>query len=119
QAQMNEMAASCAAENTNLDNETRDMQLLSQRVLRNESTLHEVYDGALFAFVEATDPEIFFMLEVRSIHGEPQWHYGLARMNSIRLSASFDEKTIWTAEMLPWSEALNRADLSYTAFTIR
>jgi hypothetical protein len=116
---MRELAARFTVEKTTRENETRALRLLSQPVLRYESKLHQVSDGALFAFVEATDPEIFLMLEVRPIHDEPRWHYGLTRMNSIRLSAALDDKTVWTAETLPWNQALNRTDLPYTAFTIR
>jgi hypothetical protein len=117
--QMRELAAGFTAEKTTREDEKRALRLLPQPVLRYQSKLHDVADGALFAFVEATDPEVFLILEIRSAGGEPRWHYGLARMNSIRLAVSLGERLAWSVEMLPWSEALNRRDLPYTAFTIR
>jgi hypothetical protein len=118
-SQMRELAGRFAARKTTRQNETRTLRLLTQPVHRFESKLNGVSDGALFAFVEATDPEAFLLLEARDVSGKPQWHYALARMNSIRLAVSLDDKQVWEADQLPWSQALNRKDKPYTAFTAK
>lgn len=118
--QMRELASRFTGEKiTRLDRQTRELRVLTQPVVRYQSELHMVTDGALFALVEANDPEVFLMLETRPIEGKPQWHYGLARMNSVALSVSLDAKQVWNADLLPWGQALNRKDRPYTAFTIK
>jgi hypothetical protein len=118
-SQMRELAGRFAAKKTTRAGETRALRLLSQPVHRFESESQGVSDGALFAFVEATDPEAFLIVEARTVEGKPQWHYGLTRMNSIRLVALLDDKQVWHADQLPWSQALNRKDRPYTAFQVK
>lgn len=97
----------------------RDLRLLTQPIVRYESDFHQVKDGALFALVEATDPEIFLLLEARDHDGEVRWHYALARMNSLWLAASYRNKQIWEADVLPWRQIIRRKDQPYMLFPIR
>lgn len=119
-SQMRELAGRFSGKKTTREEqETRELRLLRQPVVRYESKRNEVSDGALFALVEHTDPEIFLVLEARPAEGKVQWHYACVRMNSLRLMISLDDREIWQAEQLAWRDALNRVDLPYTAFTIR
>ncbi len=54
-------------------------------------------DGALFAIVHATDPEIFLQIEARKTGGGLQWQYALARFNSVPLAVSHKGREIWNA----------------------
>ncbi|HEX5106217.1 MAG TPA: hypothetical protein VFV87_20500 [Pirellulaceae bacterium] len=118
--QLKDLAARFTAEKTTReDQEVRDLRLLARPIQRYESKQNDVIDGALFAFVEHTDPEIFLILEARLAGGKSEWQYACVRMNSLRLAVALDGKSVWEAEQLPWREALNRPDLPYTAFTIR
>ena len=119
--QMRELAAGFSAEKTTRQSETRDLRLLSQPVYRHEGLDKDVnvLDGALFAFVEATDPEIFLLLEAHHAGGKAAWHFAAARMNSIRLQISRGETPAWEADVLPWKDALNRRDRPYTAFQVK
>jgi hypothetical protein len=124
--QMRELAGKFTAEKTTRQDETRDLRLLARPLYRYEPASGEasepagdLLDGALFAFVEATDPEIFLWIEARDAGGKPEWHFAAVRMNSIRLALSFDGKPAWEVETLPWRDALNRRDLPYTAFQVR
>ncbi len=117
--QMRELAGRFAAKKTTVQQETRSLRLLPQPVHRFESKPHEVTDGALFTFVEATDPEVFLLLEARLIDGNLAWHYALARMNSLPLVVSLGDKEIWHADGLPARETFNRKDKPYTAFTVK
>jgi hypothetical protein len=118
-SQLRDLAAGFTAEKTTREGVTRPLRLLPQPVYRYKSERKEVVDGAMFAFVEATDPEAFLLLEARSAADKKEWHYALVRMNSVAMKAAFREKEIWNAAVLPWSEALNRKDLPYTAFQVR
>ena len=88
--------------------------MLSQPLVRYESQSHGVTDGGLFTFVEATDPEAFLLLEVRSVGDSTQWHFGFARMASVQMQASRDNKNVWEVETLPYTGYRNRPDLPYT-----
>lgn len=58
-----------------------------------------IIDGALFSFVQSTDPEVLLLLEAREdAAGARQWHFGLARMSMVRLSVRRDGKEIWRTE---------------------
>ena len=94
--------------------EMRTLRLLSQPVARYESKSGGVIDGALFAFVEATDPEVFLLLEMRPAGTKHGWHYGLARMASVRMQASLAGRAVWEVETLPYDGYRNRPDLPYT-----
>jgi hypothetical protein len=117
--QMRDLAAGFTADKTSRQNVTRELRLLSQPAFRYESQDPEVVDGALFALVEATDPEIFLCLEARLRDGKPTWHYGLVRMNSLSMTASYKGKQVWAAELLVARDTYDRKDLPYTALRIK
>ncbi|HZL90825.1 MAG TPA: hypothetical protein VFB96_20830 [Pirellulaceae bacterium] len=62
---------------------TRDLRLLGQPVYRYEPLGETLRDGAIFAFVEGTDPEAWLLLEadVPKDAATPIWRFALARMN--------------------------------------
>jgi hypothetical protein len=54
-------------------------------------------DGALFAFVEGTDPEVFLFLESRkAANGSLQWQYGLAPMGCWAVKAKHKGSEVWS-----------------------
>jgi hypothetical protein len=59
----------------------RELRLLNQPLHRYAAPKQQIVDGALFAFVEGTDPEAWVMIEAVNAEGQLQWRYGLARMN--------------------------------------
>jgi len=73
-----------------------------------------VADGTLFVFAEATDPEVFLLLESRPVKGALEWQYGLARMVSVRVQVSYAEKPIWEVDTLPYEDYRNRPEQPYT-----
>ena len=54
---------------------TRPLRLLTQPIYKYETADS---GGALFAFVEGTDPEVFLMIEARTVDAGSVWHYALA-----------------------------------------
>ena len=113
-AQMRELAGRFTCEKTTRLGETRPLRLLSQPVHRYSSPAYGVLDGALFAWVEATDPELFLLLESREVGGAAQWKFALARMASVHLTASLAGRTVWEVDTIPFSEYRNRPDKPYT-----
>jgi hypothetical protein len=61
-----------------------------------------VEDGALFAFVLGTDPEVVLMIESRpDPAGTLRWQYALAPMTSFEIKASWKGNLVWR---LPWRQ---------------
>lgn len=112
--QVRELAARFTCQKTNRKGDVQTLRLLSQPLTRYESQTHGVVDGAMFTFVEATDPEAFLLLEARPADGRLQWHFGFARMASVQMQASRDNKNVWEVETLPFDGYRNRPDLPYT-----
>jgi hypothetical protein len=119
-SQMRDLAGRFAGSKVTREEQAkRDLRVLSRPVLRYESKHHAVSDGALFALVEATDPEILLVIEARPHEGKPHWHFALARMNSLELAASYQDREVWRADVQPWKEIFRRTEKTYMIFLIR
>ncbi|HEV3119046.1 MAG TPA: hypothetical protein VGY58_18475 [Gemmataceae bacterium] len=80
----------------------------------------QVLDGALFAFVEGTDPEVILAIEARAdAKEEPVWRYGLGRMNSLRLRVLRGDDVLWEGPAIAWEDFHDRTDKPYTVLRIR
>jgi hypothetical protein len=66
----------------------------AQRI-RQMRSLAKLLDGALFAFVLGTDPEVFLFLEATSDHERLEWRYALAPMSAFALKSSYQGKAVW------------------------
>ncbi|MCI0360479.1 MAG: hypothetical protein L0211_18535 [Planctomycetaceae bacterium] len=83
-----------------------ELRLLPQQLYRYdmkaaESTHPELRDGAMFAFVQGTDPEVMLLLEaVAERDRPPRWQYAFARATSGGLEAQLDGKLVWKVEQL-------------------
>ena len=114
--QMRDMAERFAGEKTTRAGVTRTLRLLPKPIYRFESNDAAILDGALFALAEATDPEALLVLEARRSGSAHVWHYALARMNSVRLTVSFDGKLVWDAPALEGRDVYDCTDKAYSAF---
>ncbi|HEV7221299.1 MAG TPA: hypothetical protein VGN42_01260 [Pirellulales bacterium] len=115
--QMRAAARLLRAEATNREGEVFQLRLLTQPIYRYAETSGNLIDGALFAYVQATDPEVLLLVEARrDEQGGAVWRYGLARLNSIEMRVFRGAKQVWTAGELPWSEVRDR---SRPYFTVR
>ena len=106
------MAAEFSATKTDRNAITRPLRLLTQPVYRFENADP---GGALFAFVEGTDPEVFLLLETRNGDKGPAWHYALARMNSVEFHVTQHGREVWFVPIIPWQQARNPRE-PYTLF---
>lgn len=75
-----------------------ELRLLARPLYRYETHRADLVDGALFAFVQATDPEVLLLIEDRPHNGALAWQYGLARMSMVNLRAELKRQVVWRAE---------------------
>jgi hypothetical protein len=94
----NNFSATMTDERLTASGERQELRLLTQPVYRYQCTDSEIIDGALFAIVLGTDPEVFLLLEARQTQGAARWQYALARMNNDGLRASYKGSEIWKVE---------------------
>ena len=106
--QMRTVSKDFTVEKTDRDNGSQQqMRLLTQPIFRYQSQSAKIIDGAIFAFVQGTDPEVLLMLEVREGATGPEWQYALARMNSVVFRVRYKDREVWKTDVLPWSEVFD------------
>ena len=71
------------------------LRLLTKPIFRCQASGGALIDGALYAFVQGTDPEVFLLIEARQEEGAPRWRYALARMNRDAVWAELDGREVW------------------------
>ena len=76
------------------------LRMLSQPVYRYEGKHPDVLDGAMFFFVQGTDPESVLLLEAVREGSGYQWQFALARRSSGALIAQYQQKTVWRVPRL-------------------
>jgi hypothetical protein len=95
----------------NTKGERQELRLLTQPLYRYPAGEGEVLDGALFAIVLGTDPEVFLLLEARRALDQLSWQYGLARMNVDAMTVSYKDKDqeVWRVEKtIPWRGPIDK-----------
>ncbi len=81
-----------------LPRDQSELRLLPKPLYRYETKRPDLLDGALFAFVQTTDPEVLLVIEDRPVNGMPVWHYGIARMSMVNLRAEHKGRKVWNVE---------------------
>jgi hypothetical protein len=72
-----------------------ELRLLPTPISRYGESGTKLVDGALFAFVIGTDPEVFLFLEARTGKEDLQWDYALAPMTVFAVKGSYQGKAVW------------------------
>jgi hypothetical protein len=93
----------------------RELRLLDRPVHRYSSPPHSIADGALFAFVEGTDPEAWLLIEAVQNGDQRHWRYAMARMNVDALEIRRSREVVQS-----WGnirEAWNNRKAPYTLFS--
>ena len=103
------------------------LRLKLEPLYRYGSRGTDLIDGALFAFLDFTDPELVLLLEARRIGSTTRWYYSLAELSWWPLKVHHQGKVIWErlAPDLPgWSNILevgdyrSRSSLTYSPTAI-
>ena len=71
----------------------------------------DLLDGAVFVFVQATDPELLLLLEARTSGGTSQWQYALARQTMWVLEVAYEGRPVWAVEK--WGRATSNPRQTY------
>src|SRR5262249_31141921 len=71
------------------------LRLLSTPAYRYQDTEQGVNDGAVFAFVHGTDPELFLILENRGDGEKAGWYYSLVPMTCWGVTAQLSGTEVW------------------------
>lgn len=83
------------------DSDREALRLLATPLYRYESKAPDLLDGAVFAFVQGTDPESLLLLEAVRVGDRYEWQYGFARQTHGALDGRHQGKVVWTAEKNP------------------
>lgn len=106
--QMRDIARRFTADLVHPEKGRTTLRLLTQPVYRYEKLPKELLDGALFAFVQGTDPEVFLLIEAEKTEGGARWRYAASRMNMFALHLALDDKEVWSANELTWNDVVDR-----------
>jgi hypothetical protein len=74
------------------------LRLMPKPLARYGKPGSEVVDGALFAYVITTDPEVLLMLEARQSKDGMEWQYAFAPMSTYALEGSWKEQVVWSLD---------------------
>ncbi len=77
------------------------LRLLPQPLYRYESKRNDLLDGAVFAFVQGTDPESLLLLEAFKAGDGFEWQFAFARRTSGELEGRHEATIVWHADRFP------------------
>jgi hypothetical protein len=77
--------------------EDQTPRLLPRPVYRYDAKRTKTLDGALYAFVIGTDPELLLLLECDTAAAKPAWQFGVGRMNRDTIRLKRKGETVWEA----------------------
>jgi hypothetical protein len=96
-----------------------EIRLLTQPIYRfeTEGKRTDVIDGALFAYVHTTDPEVLLTIEARpEVDGGPiVWQYSLARMSMVTMRVHRKDREVWSTD---WASNLHDPSKPYMVRTL-
>jgi len=116
--QMRELAKGFSATKTERDGNLTELRLLPQPAYRYAAASDKVLDGGLFVLVQGTDPEVFILIEARGEGDKAEWMFALARMNSVAFQVRYQDKSIWSVEIMPSREYTSHAE-PYTTYMFK
>lgn len=137
-AQMRSLAAKFDGSTGHVNKPKRPLRLLRQPLYRYPKDLEatNVVDGAVFALVQSTDPEIFIILEARegnastsiatpsspvsttpvnvrpnSPAGQKRWYVAFARMSVVAQFVKYNDRVFWKCN---WGQPKRESSTYYT-----
>jgi hypothetical protein len=95
-SQMKELARRFTCRLASDERTGEQLRLLPQPLYRYKIERKDLVDGALFAFVQGTDPEVILVLEAARQDAESEWQYVLTRRSMLALEGELDGERIWS-----------------------
>jgi hypothetical protein len=80
--------------------EDQTPRLLPKPLYRYDAERTRTLDGALYAFVLGTDPELLLLLECDTAAAKPEWRFGVGRMNRYLIRLKRNGETVWEVAAL-------------------
>ncbi|MEZ6129954.1 MAG: hypothetical protein R3C59_14825 [Planctomycetaceae bacterium] len=71
------------------------LRLLAQPLHRYRSERHKVVDGAVFAFVMGTDPEIILLIEAVESGESVEWQFAVAPFSNLPMQLNHNAQNVW------------------------
>jgi hypothetical protein len=78
-----------------------ELRLLSKPLYRYDPKDGPALDGAVFAFVTGTDPEVLLLIEAVRDGERTSWQYAFVRRTSGQLEGRWQDKVVWQAARFP------------------
>ncbi|HVW01402.1 MAG TPA: hypothetical protein VHB77_13710 [Planctomycetaceae bacterium] len=79
-----------------------ELRLLPRPLYRYEDLPEgDCIDGAVFAFVQGTDPETLLLLEAIKVKDRAEWQFAFGRRTSGELEGRHQGKVVWHADRFP------------------
>lgn len=100
-AQMRAITRDMLADDNHRDLGYQPLRLLTTPFLRYGRDGCDVIDGALFAYVLTTDPEVYLLLEVHPGPNGPAWFYAFAPSTTMALRAKVKGVEVWNLPRRP------------------
>jgi|GEM_PF-1684631 len=92
--QMKRMAKDFKASTKKGENVSQPLRALSAPLYRFETKKVED-DGAIFAYVTGTDPEILVAIVTRKTDDGPAWFFGAGRFTDLKIDLRYKDKVVW------------------------
>ena len=92
--QLRRLAKSFEASTMTTEGVSQPLRALSQPIFRYE-TKEVSDDGAIFAYVTGTDPEVLVAIESQQTEDGPKWFYGAARFTDYPITLKYKDKSVW------------------------
>ncbi len=91
------------------------LRLLPQPLYRYETTATgSCFDGAVFAFVQGTDPEALLLMEAVRKGNIERWEYAFVRQTSGELEGRFQDAIVWHQDPYPISDQPQGTHFTHT-----
>lgn len=78
-----------------------ELRLLTRPLFRYEPHAGMIIDGAVFAFVMGTDPEVLLLIEAVKTGDQTRWQYAFVRRTSGKLEGRLDNAVVWQVDKFP------------------
>jgi hypothetical protein len=104
--QMRSLAGHFSASSIDAHDESWQLRLLPRPIYCYEGTNSDLLGGAVFAFVQGTNPEVWLVIEARRIGDRHEWQYALARFNAaVQLQVRHGRREVWSVPRIapPWN----------------
>src|SRR5262249_12109720 len=75
--------------------EREELRMLTKEYHRYEGQHPDILDGAVFAFVKGTDPEVTLQIEACKTEAGFQWQYAFSRRTSAELEGRLNGEVVW------------------------